>query len=179
LKAEPLLVALFAGPGTGKSTTAAEVFAMLKHAAVNCELVGEVAKDLTWEERWVARASQPYVTAKQMFRYDRLRGKVDCIVTDTSTLLGLVYGENNIPAFEAWLIDDYKRRETLNIFLQRDPDRPYEPNGRRESMESAQGLDVRIKSTLIEHGIEFTSVEMGAATAPRIFQMTMERLGRR
>lgn len=176
---EPLLVALYAGPGTGKSTTSADVFARMKMSAVNCEYVHEVAKDLTWEERWVALGHQPYVTAKQMFRWDRLNGKVDAIVTDTSTLLGLVHGKNLTDAFKAWLIDDYKRRNTLNIFLQRDPERPYNPNGRRQSAQSAASMDVKIKSMMIEHGIEFTTVEMGPAASPRIFQLAMERLGRR
>jgi hypothetical protein len=159
--------------------TAAEVFAMLKRAAVNTEFVHEFAKDLTWEERWVARGHQPYLTAKQMFWYDRLHGKVNCIVTDTSPLLGLIHGKANTEAFEAWLVDDYRRRNTLNIYLARDPDRPYEPVGRRESVESAKAKDAQIAHMLIENSIQFEDVEMGAAAPHRIFNMAMERLGRR
>jgi len=47
---KPLIVDFFAGPGAGKSTTAADVFAKLKWRGVNAELIGEYAKDLTWSE---------------------------------------------------------------------------------------------------------------------------------
>ena len=46
-----IVVNLFAGPGSGKSTTCAGVFAKLKLAGVNCEMALEYAKDKVWEER--------------------------------------------------------------------------------------------------------------------------------
>ena len=53
-----LTVNLFGGPGTGKSTTSAAVFSLLKMHGVNAELITEFAKDLTWEKRYVsAKAS--------------------------------------------------------------------------------------------------------------------------
>jgi hypothetical protein len=39
-----ILVNLYAGPGTGKSTMAANVFSELKWMGVNCELALEFAK---------------------------------------------------------------------------------------------------------------------------------------
>ena len=39
-----LLVNLYAGPGAGKSTGAAYIFAKLKMAGVDCEYVSEYAK---------------------------------------------------------------------------------------------------------------------------------------
>lgn len=44
-----IVVNLFAGPGAGKSTGAAYIFAMLKMHGIDCELVTEFAKDKTWE----------------------------------------------------------------------------------------------------------------------------------
>lgn len=44
-----LVVNLFGEPGAGKSTGAAYVFAMLKMAGVDAELVTEYAKDKVWE----------------------------------------------------------------------------------------------------------------------------------
>lgn len=43
-----IVVNLYGGPGVGKSTGAAYVFARLKEAGVVAELVTEFAKDLTW-----------------------------------------------------------------------------------------------------------------------------------
>lgn len=48
-----LIVNLFGAPGAGKSTLAAYVFAKLKMAGVNAELVTEFAKDKTWENNIV------------------------------------------------------------------------------------------------------------------------------
>lgn len=40
------VINLYGGPGTGKSTTAAMLFAKMKLAGFNCEYVPEFAKDL-------------------------------------------------------------------------------------------------------------------------------------
>lgn len=145
---DPLIVALYGGPGTGKSTTAAIVFGILKQKGYSVELVHEVAKDFTWEERWQTLTHQPYVVAKQLRNYDRCYGKVDVIVTDTSSLLGLIYMGSELPpevahAFRSWVVADWKARRTLNVFLHRDPSRPYDTAGRKESLAEAQVIDSR------------------------------------
>ena len=43
------IVNLYGGPGTGKSTTAAALFAEMKIRGVNCEYIQEYAKDKAWE----------------------------------------------------------------------------------------------------------------------------------
>ena len=50
----PIVCNFFSGPGAGKSTLAAAVFAKLKMLGVNCELVTEFAKDKTWEKNYTA-----------------------------------------------------------------------------------------------------------------------------
>ena len=45
-----LLVNLYAGPGAGKSTGAAYIFAKLKMAGIDCEYVSEYAKATKSEE---------------------------------------------------------------------------------------------------------------------------------
>lgn len=179
---KPLTVSLFAGPGTGKSTTMGLVFGRLKERGHNAELVPEYAKDLTWEEAWGKLAHQPYVAAKQMWRLDRLKDRVDVIVTDTSTLLGLIYGKasgGRTQAFDDWLVDDYKRRWTLNIFLERDPSRPYNPAGRRQSEASAIDADARILSMLNDLGVPYLGVRVNkddGAHVDRIVHETEQRL---
>lgn len=150
----PLIVALYGGPGTGKSTTAAMLFAELKLAGYNAELVTEYAKDLTWEQRRATLGNQPYVTAKQLWHLDRLSDQVDVIITDTSPLLALIYGHDLMDEFKAYIKADWKARSTLDIFLRRDPKRGYNPRGRSQTATQATKLDTRILELLRYTGTE-------------------------
>lgn len=150
----PLIVSLYGGPGTGKSTTAALVFGALKQEGYNVEFVPEIAKGFTWEERWVTLTKQSYVISKQLRDYDRLYGKVDAIITDTSSLLGLLYGKpdpNHPEVFRAlsnWITADWAARRTLNVLLDRDPEIAYESAGRYQTEQEALALDHRIRELL-------------------------------
>lgn len=158
-KGTPILT-LYGGPGTGKSTTAALLFANLKLDGRNVELAHEVAKDYTWEGSYQKLAYQPLVTAKQLWSYERLQGRVDLIITDTSPLYALIYGQNLPQSYFDWVLDDYRRRKHINVFLRRNTERPYNPSGRRQSAASAASLDVEIKGMLTYHGIDHYEVYM-------------------
>ena len=53
-----LHINLWAGPGTGKSTMAAGIFAALKWNKIDCELVSEYAKQIVWEESYTKLNNQ-------------------------------------------------------------------------------------------------------------------------
>jgi hypothetical protein len=61
---ESVVVNLYGGPGTGKSRTAALLFATMKQRGVNCELATEYAKDVVWEGRESLLSDQIYLFAK-------------------------------------------------------------------------------------------------------------------
>ena len=93
------LINLFGGPGIGKSTVAAHLYAHLKMEGYSAELVTEYAKDKVWEGSINVLRDQIYVFAKQRFRLGRIVGKVEYIVTDAPLLLSMVYGApiRNLP----------------------------------------------------------------------------------
>jgi ATP:corrinoid adenosyltransferase len=62
------VISLFAGPGAGKSTSAAYLYAHLKNRGVNSELVREYVKDRAWEERQIGTYDQIYFLGKQVRR---------------------------------------------------------------------------------------------------------------
>ena len=64
---KPLVINLTGAPGAGKSTGAAYIFSELKMKGVNCELIGEFAKDKTWEHNTTALSCQEYVFGKQSY----------------------------------------------------------------------------------------------------------------
>ena len=75
----PIVVNLTGAPGAGKSTGAAKIFSELKMLGINCELVSEVAKDVTWEHNTTALSCQEYIFGKQSYRLARCRNDVDVI----------------------------------------------------------------------------------------------------
>lgn len=176
-----LVVNLFGGPGTGKSTTAALVFGELKTKGVKVELVHEFAKDLTWEERDIALGWQPYIFGKQSYHIHRLLGKTDVIITDSPILLSShIYSRANA----GYNQDDleylgegvYKAWNTLSIFLRRDVEfHPFESAGRNQDEVESKALDTRIIRMLAALDISYTNVNV--SDAPRIIvEEIMEKI---
>lgn len=86
------VVNLFGGPGCGKSTGAAHIFARLKERGVVAELATEFAKDLVWDGSSGALADQAYVFGMQFHRlYRCAQAGVEVAVTDSPLLLSLEY----------------------------------------------------------------------------------------
>lgn len=175
-----LVVNLFGGPGISKSTTAALVFGQLKRKGVNAEIAHEYAKDLTWEERHRTIQYQPYVTAKQIWRVQRLLGQVDVVVTDSPILNALVYrGKGFSKAFEAFVLETFNSWDTLNIRLERNRNiHPYNTSGRSQTEEESIAVDTVIKTMLDLNKIPYTGVAVAKdySTSNRILDLIDARL---
>lgn len=181
-----LYVNLIGGPGTGKSTNAAGVFYKLKSAGVDCEYIQEYAKDKTWQEAAFVLGCQPYISAKQLFRQHQVLNKVEVAITDACLLNGLVYdGHYTGPAFEQWLLDTFNSFDNLNIFLKRNlANHPYNPNGRSQTLEESQNLDIQIEAMLHKYKQPYVTIDVTPNTAddivkeirrvcPNMFQETL------
>ena len=94
-----IVVNMFGGPGTGKTSLALAVAAALKmrHPRLVTEFVGEAAKEFVWEGRGSAMRNRILMLGEHSFRLTRLDGLVDLAVTDGPVLLNRVYG-----AREGW-----------------------------------------------------------------------------
>ena len=151
----PRVVNLYGGPGTGKSTGAAQIFSELKKRGFNVELVTEFAKDKTWENNSKALECQEYVFGKQSYRLYRCRDKVDIIVTDSPLLLSILYNKN--PAlddnFKRLVRNVYKTYENLNFFLIRV--KPYNPVGRNQTEDESKEIDKEIRHLLNSLNIDY------------------------
>lgn len=177
---ELLRVSIYGGPGSGKSTTRAESFAVLKKDHVEIEEVGEVAKDYVWEKALGKLEFQPLMMAKQMWRERRLEGQVDAIITDTSTLLSLIYGaeEHGVtPEFREWIITEYRKALRLDFFLERNPNIPYSPIGRSQAnLDEAVIHDAAILSVLDEVGMPYHRVTLDGFAARTISDKVIHTL---
>lgn len=158
----PTVVNFFAGPGAGKSTTAAALFTLLKlHGGIQCELVTEFAKDLVWEERFHTFENQFYLFAKQQHRVWRVSDKVDFTITDSPILLSNIYGKHYNrycanDSFYDYVLTEFNRYNNINFFIERK--KKYAEYGRNESEDEAKIVDKKIKDYLHDNGIEYISI---------------------
>lgn len=151
-----LVVNLFGGPGTGKSTTCAGTFAELKHRGINAEMVTEYAKDKVWERSLHTLDNQIYIFGKQHHRIFRLLDQVDVIVTDAPLLLSLYYGDQESPTFHRLVLQEHAKMRTYNVFLLRE--KPFQQAGRLQTEDQAREIDGRLLNILHTYGIDYDRI---------------------
>ena len=170
-----IVVNLFAGPGAGKSTGAAYIFAKLKMLGYDCEYVSEFAKDKVWENNGEVFKSQFYITGKQVFKIKRCYGKVDIIVTDSPIAIGAQYLKKDEQMLGFAILEEFRKYNNLNLFINRV--KPYNPNGRSQTLDEAISIDEKTKDWLISNNIEFDTIngdENGYNNAIRLIQDIFE-----
>lgn len=153
---KPIVVNLFGGPGSGKSTGAAYIFSQLKMQDVNCELVTEYAKDCTWEQRYMALDCQEYIFGKQSYRMRRCADKVEVIITDSPLPIGLFYNHDPVldENFTNVVMNVFGKYNNQNYCLMRSKE--YNPIGRNQTKEEADVIGDKIQFFLDDHNIKYT-----------------------
>lgn len=151
-----IVINLFAGPGSGKSTTCAGVFSKLKLTGVNCEMALEYAKDKVWENSLDVLDDQIYVFGKQLHRLNRLKNKVDVIITDSPILLSIIYNKEASNYLDDLVIEQFHKFNNLNYYVVRDE--TFNTKGRLQNHEESMEKDIEIKTLLNEHNISYTTV---------------------
>lgn len=158
-----LLVNLFAGPGAGKSTLCAGLFANLKMRGVSCEMAREYTKDFAW--RGVPVPPQESVWDAQRNIQDRYMGKVDVVVTDSPTALSAVYA-NNLAATDyfRWQVIGHHvaTRPRLDVLVTRV--KPYVAAGRYQTEDEARDLDARVADVIGDFDLVVTGDGYGLET---------------
>lgn len=135
------VINLFAGPGAGKSSSAAGLFFEMKNCGYKCELVTEYAKDVTYDTHFNKLQNQLYITAKQESRLRRLIDQVDYIITDSPLLISLAYvqGIYAKPHFISFVTELFDSYNNYNVWVQRV--KPYAAYGRSQTEAEARKLD--------------------------------------
>lgn len=155
-----LVVNLYAGPGSGKTTLAHAVTGRLKMMGTPLviEYVGEYAKRLVFEDRRAAMANQILILGRQFQELGNLWGKADIVVTDGPVLHGLVYGEKlayTDPFFDLAIWCD-RQFQTMNVFVERLETLPFESVGRLQDLEESRRIDQQILDMLHQTGTPIT-----------------------
>lgn len=176
-----VVINFFAGPGTGKSTHAAMLFALLKTKNINAELVQEYAKEKTWIRDSKTLEVQPYIAGKQFYRQARLRHDLDVVVTDSPLIQGLAYsGYGVTESFSKWMVEAFNLFDNVNIFLERDSEHhTFNPKGRWQDETAAIQKDKEIKSILNDNGLEFYTVKVSPESHQAVYQIAMMEIEKR
>ena len=145
---------LYGGPGIGKSTVAAQLFAHLKVRGFEVELVNEWIKAWAWQGIKPGGFDQLYVFAKQLRKEDIVLRHGGFIVTDSPLFTQLAYlkqyGDDAEHLYDALTIVGNaweKKYPSLNILLDRG-NREYRQKGRYQNERQAKEIDNLVKEAL-------------------------------
>ncbi len=169
------IVNLFAGPGAGKSTLAAGIYAELKARHINCELVTEFAKELVWKEDFKQFENQFYLFGEQHNRIHKLLGKVDIIVTDYPLPLLMLYHNSPFKVqFFTLLMAIFDSWKSHNYFVERA--NTYSNIGRMHSEDQAKDLDYLVLSLLHHYNLPYESIPGDIKIIPELCDKLLKNI---
>lgn len=156
------IISLYAGPGSGKSTSAAYIYALLKDKGLNVELVREYVKDWAWEGRQIGTYDQVYFLGKQVRREAMLLGKVELIITDSPVWMCSYYAMRYAPPYVRHGIESLVKayydqsnidgHDHFSVWVNRS--KPYSHHGRFENEEQAKKVDIEMRGFLDGRGVD-------------------------
>ena len=143
--------------GAGKSSHAAGLFSYMKTKGHNVELIVEYAKAMVWRESQRILNNQTYMLAKQYEQQDRLRGKVEYVITDSPLLLNAYYNHGKIRSLEPLVYELWDSFENITYYVNRT--KPYVPIGRYQTEAEADADGIAIKKMIDSNGESYMEIE--------------------
>lgn len=171
-----VVVNFIASPNSGKSLTSALVFSELKMNHQKAEYIQEYAKFLIYSNRIHELNNQYQVSYEQYKMLKPMDGIVDYLVCDSPLLLGLYYNRNHtnnicdVKKTEKLLIDKINEFNNVYIFLDKDPDLPYENEGRIHTEEQSKQIQIGLLDLLDEFNIPYLRAMSGKEDIERIME---------
>lgn len=154
-RSRPVVINFLGEPGCGKSTASTYVFSKLKMLGINCEYVSEFMKDKVYEENNVVPKYQEYVFGKQSFKLDRVKDKVDVIITDSPLILSVLYNTDEVLGedFNKVVIRKFNSFDNYNILLTRHHE--YVKDGRFQNEKQSIDLRTNLVNILKKYNIDY------------------------
>lgn len=172
-----LVLNLYAGPGSLKSTTAAGVFTLLKLHGVECDAPHEFPKDLVWEENLSMMDDQNYVLGNQAHRIWRVKDKVDVIIVDSPILFSIVYRKDDLgQEFIDHVVALHKSYNNINIFIERDTTKGFVDNGRDHDFKTSLAIDKRVLEILNKYSTSYTIMKANYSIINKLTTLVLDKL---
>lgn len=165
-----LVVNLWGAPSSGKSTTAAGLFFLLKINKWRVELITEFAKEMVWERNENIFGDQMFIFAEQNRRLRRLESHdVDVAITDSPLPLPSFYKPKGyLEQFDGVVMEQFNRYNNVNYLLERESS--FEAIGRRHNEQEALQLAGELKHFMDERHIEYLTLTANPKTPEAILQ---------
>ena len=152
------VINLLAGPGAGKSTTAALVFGKLKQLGYNVEMAREFAKDKVWEGSFKVLSDQLYILGKQNHKLHVLQDQCDCAITDSPLLICSIYNKQ-LANLDAIVLEAFNQYHNFTYVIERS--KRYNPSGRMQTEVEAKAIDKITTDLLIKFNLPYKTVPYG------------------
>lgn len=170
MKRNTIVINIAGGPGTGKTTIAAQLFSKLKEKGYEVENVSEFAKELVWEGRNEAFDDRLYMHGEQNHRLMQMNNKLDYIITDSPLFLTAVYNnyylKDKFPKSYNQMIENVTL-ETFKLYNNKvyllDRNTGYKIVGRRENKNTAKQIDEALIKYLDKNKIKYKKLSLDNA----------------
>lgn len=159
----PLIVNLWGSPGSGKSTTGAGLFHLLKLAGIRCELVTEWIKPKVYAKDVYVPTDQIYIFAKQRKSLLEIGSQVDVIITDSPLPLGIIYDKWNDWNLHSLIMQEFDKMDNINYFIKRV--KPYDAVGRYQTESESNVISEKLIELMTYYEIPYVSCEGDARLA--------------
>ncbi|MBQ0064266.1 MAG: AAA family ATPase [Firmicutes bacterium] len=164
---DTIVINIIGGPGSGKTTIAAGLYAQLKRLGYDVENVPEFSNELVFEEHMSAFNDRLYMHAMQNHRLFVMNGKLDYIITDSPLLLTSIYNDfylkDKMPASYNEMIhlavkETHNLYHNVTYYLERNTN--YNVVGRRENETDAIALDTLVLDYLHQNQISYKTISI-------------------
>lgn len=166
-----VVINIFGSPCSGKSTTAAGVFYLMKRMGYNVEMSLEYVKDSVYDGNKYPFTDQVYVFAQMLKKLRQYDGKVDYVVTDAPLLMNHIYGKDETCEFHRLVDAEWRRYKNISFLLRRG-NIFYIADGRVHNDQEADKIQNEIESMLDDKGVCAPVYYTGRNTASNIVKDT-------
>jgi tRNA uridine 5-carbamoylmethylation protein Kti12 len=150
-----IVVNFFGGPGAGKTTAAARLFASLKVNGVDSIMVGEYAQECILAEDTEALKDQLWMLAHAHRKIQAASKHSAVTIVDSPILLSIVYGENMPPSFNQLVLELNSKFHNFNVLIERVPSYQHSMVGRVHSLSESLLIDKEFEELLERYEVPF------------------------